>query len=126
MLNKAGVKLMDFGIAKNLNQGQHLTQPNMIIGTLEYMSPEQMDSNAQLGFNSDFYSLGATAYTMLTGKNYIDGNSVEKIKNICSGNFVIEIPNIHPNFLEVIRRMMKLAPEHRFQSVQELRKALKV
>jgi len=121
MINENGVvKLMDFGIAKDLSRSENLTQPNIIIGTLEYMSPEQITDPDNINFASDIYSLGATAQYMLTGKNYIEGNNMQKITAICSGDFLIDIPGVSEEFIEVILRMMHADRKLRFQSAKEV------
>jgi serine/threonine protein kinase len=61
------VKLLDFGIAKRIEGATARTDPNMIIGTLEYLSPEQV-RGAQLDGRADLYALGMTLYRMLTGE----------------------------------------------------------
>jgi len=62
-LEDGRVKVMDFGISKVLEQGSHTTQS---MGTLQYMSPEQIDA-APIDGRSDLYSLGLVLYEMLTG-----------------------------------------------------------
>lgn len=121
MINKNGVvKLMDFGIAKDLSRQENLTQPNIIIGTLEYMSPEQITDTDNIDFASDIYSLGATVHYMLTGKNYIEGNNMQKIRAICSGDFSLDIPDVSEEFSEVLLRMMHTDKKLRLQSAEEV------
>src|SRR5262249_55316909 len=62
------IKVADFGLAKSAaGSGQELTQPGMMVGTPFYMSPEQCEART-LDLRSDIYSLGATYYSLLTGK----------------------------------------------------------
>jgi len=61
------VKLLDFGIAKRIDGATARTDPNMIVGTLEYLSPEQV-RGAQLDGRADLYALGMTLYRVLTGE----------------------------------------------------------
>ena len=59
--------LMDFGIAKTKNRTQNLTKEDEILGTPEYMSPEQVRGN-EISHHSDIYSLGVVMYEMATGE----------------------------------------------------------
>ena len=75
MLTPQGVvKLMDFGIAK-LSMDHRLTQTGKTVGSLFYMSPEQIRGDANLDPRSDLYSLGISFYEMVTGRRPFDGES---------------------------------------------------
>ncbi len=68
IINTDGVaKIMDFGISKSLNESKAITQAGMKIGTLLYMSPEQINAHEPTN-QSDIYSIGITLYEMLCGK----------------------------------------------------------
>src|SRR5271167_1084308 len=67
------VKLTDFGIAKVFAQG-HLTSTGGVVGTAEYLSPEQA-AGKPVSKRSDLYSLGAVLYTLLTGRPPFKGES---------------------------------------------------
>jgi len=64
------VKVVDFGIARaqQASEGSNLTRAGMIVGTPEYMSPEQAGSGAPVDLRSDIYSLGIIAYEMFCGR----------------------------------------------------------
>jgi serine/threonine protein kinase len=91
MLTKTCVKLMDFGLAKSLPvhasatasltvtlcspaANSPLTEKGMVIGTFQYMSPEQVQGKEVDG-RSDIFSLGAVLYEMVTGKRAFEGKS---------------------------------------------------
>ncbi len=128
MINKQGtVKLMDFGIALQ-ERAQRVTITGGILGTPEYMSPEQAMGKTASTL-SDIYSLGAVFYEMLTGKVPIKGDTpLETI-----GKIQIETPipprslnqRIPPDVEKIIMKMMAKNPEQRYQSCQALRKDLK-
>ena len=68
MINRAGaVKVMDFGIARALGEGQNVTQTAAVIGTAQYLSPEQARGEA-VDARSDVYAAGCVLYELLTGR----------------------------------------------------------
>jgi serine/threonine protein kinase len=87
MLTTTGAKLLDFGLARPTAAPATLatmtaiapsqspmTQEGMIVGTFQYMSPEQVEGK-ELDGRSDIFSLGAVLYEMLTGKKAFEGKS---------------------------------------------------
>jgi len=71
-------KIMDFGIARQNNAEHFLltTQPGIMMGTLNYMSPEQLQDSAIVDQRTDIFSLGVVMYEVLTGKVPFDGESM--------------------------------------------------
>jgi serine/threonine-protein kinase len=69
------VKLLDFGIAKRIDGATARTDPNAIVGTFEYMSPEQI-RGGRVDARADLYALGMTLYFMLTGKPAFSGDNI--------------------------------------------------
>ncbi|HXG45802.1 MAG TPA: protein kinase [Gemmatimonadales bacterium] len=115
----------DFGIAKAVT-GSRLTGTGMSIGTPHYMSPEQARAQTIDG-RSDIYSLGVVAYQCLTGEVPYDGEDSFAIgyKHIMEP---IPIPLLDTpeerRLFEIVRRMMMKDPLDRFQSADELVRAL--
>ena len=65
--------LMDFGVAKALGAGQTMTEIGSVLGTPQYMSPEQAQGKADIDHRSDLYSLGVMGYAMVAGRLPFDG-----------------------------------------------------
>src|SRR6185503_4658332 len=81
MLTKATVKVVDFGIAKAIGgdeSGQKVTKTGLVIGTPEFMSPEQL-SGDQLDGRSDLYALALVLYRMLTGKLPFEATTAQEV-----------------------------------------------
>jgi tetratricopeptide (TPR) repeat protein/tRNA A-37 threonylcarbamoyl transferase component Bud32 len=101
------------------------TQAGVVIGTPEYMSPEQAEGvQPRVGPASDVYSLGATLYSILTGRAPIAGNDVgEVLRRVRTGNYpgARAVDSAIPVHLEAICRMaMALKPEDRYASPRRL------
>ena len=121
------VKVVDFGIAKAADKAQHVTQTGFVIGTPEYMSPEQL-SGEEADARTDVYALGCILYEMLTG---------EKPFAAPSGEVVIArrltVPPAPPSLLRpdlpaaldaAVLKALALAPADRFQTATEFGEAL--
>ena len=93
MLDSRGqAKLMDLGISKCMQDGMDMTMTETVVGTPNYMSPEQVEGRTDLDFRSDLYSLGMTLYQMLTGKVPFRGSSViETLRK----QVVENLPSVH-------------------------------
>ncbi|MEO5764825.1 MAG: serine/threonine protein kinase [Casimicrobiaceae bacterium] len=83
------VKLLDFGLVKNLERAQtrDITKQIRILGTPRYMAPERILNPADVDARSDIYAVGAVAYFLLTGKPIFDGDD-----NLEIGNQVLHTP----------------------------------
>ncbi|MEM7811283.1 MAG: serine/threonine-protein kinase [Planctomycetota bacterium] len=75
MHTPTGVKLLDFGVAQVFNSGERLTVTGGVVGTAEFMSPEQAEGR-RVTAKSDIYSLGSVLYAMLTGRPPFSGSSM--------------------------------------------------
>ena len=80
------VKLVDFGLARSLTSCSSVTFTNQVLGTLEYMSPEQARGDADIDHRTDFYSAGVVLFEMLTGRTPFqaetDSGVINKILNV--------------------------------------------
>ena len=126
MLTPAGTaKLADLGIAKQTGAaGESLTRSGAVVGTAQYMSPEQCLGERELDGRSDIYSLGTTLFHMVCGCVPFDGESNMAIMRkhvdepLPDPRFFN--PELSPGTATLIRRMMAKAPGDRFQTCQEL------
>ncbi len=127
MFTAAGdVKLMDFGIARSLND-QHLTRVGAAVGSVYYMSPEQVQGG-EVDARSDLYSAGIMLYEMLTGVRPISGDSSWAVMNAhinqAPGPPSAINPNIPPLLSAAILRSLEKRPTDRFQTASEFANAL--
>jgi eukaryotic-like serine/threonine-protein kinase len=120
------VKLTDFGIASRAGDPR-LTGAGMALGSLYYMSPEQVRAQP-FDARSDIYSAGVTLYESVTGRRPIDGDSFHAIMMGHLEQAPIPpaqlSPQIPAELSSIIERSIEKAPEHRFQSAGEFRAAL--
>jgi serine/threonine-protein kinase len=125
------LKLLDFGIAKVLepSEGQRgLTRSGVIMGTAEYMPPEQLYAASDVDPRADLYALGVMLFEMLSGKRPAEGGDAEAIVGkVLSGQvFALETlePNLPVGLVSVVRRAIAADRDARFGSARELRAAL--
>ncbi len=120
MLTRAGdVKIADFGLARVGSDEMELTKVGQILGTPAYMSPEQC-SGQRADARTDLYSLGATFYSMITGKRPFTGESVMEIMQKHINEEPISPreynPEIPAQVAKLIQKMMAKDPDDRFPS----------
>ena len=128
MITKDGTcKVSDFGLAKNVASDSTMTNASIRVGTPAFMSPEQCDG-LKLDFRSDIYSLGVTAFVMLTGHLPFNGESpfaiMLKHKSEEPPPISASIPHINKKVEALVLRMMAKEPEKRFSSWRVLREEL--
>jgi serine/threonine protein kinase len=123
MLDKQGnVRIMDFGIARSLFT-KGLTETGMLIGTPEYMSPEQVEGIV-VDERSDIYSLGVILYEMLTGLVPFDGNTPMSIalkhKTDTPANPRTFNASIPEGLNRLIMKCLEKDPDKRYRSAREV------
>jgi eukaryotic-like serine/threonine-protein kinase len=121
------VKLMDFGIAKSRTE-QDLTRPGTTMGSLYYMSPEQVRGGT-VDARSDIYSVGVMMYELLAGRRpFVADSAYEILNQQC--NVVPQPPvevnhQLPPPLSDIIVCAMAKDPQNRFQNAQALSNALR-
>src|SRR5215469_5371965 len=132
LVTKNGVKLLDFGLAKaerakatsasEETVTQSITQEGTILGTLQYMSPEQLQGKGT-DARSDLFSFGCVLYEMLTGKRAFEGTSAPSVIAAVLEREPAPL-EVSPPLERVVRRALAKDPEQRFQTARDLRTAL--
>jgi serine/threonine-protein kinase len=117
---QGAVKIMDFGIAK---AGGSMTSTGHVLGTPNYMSPEQVKGKPLDG-RSDLFSLGVVLYEMLTGeKPFVGQNVTTVIYKIVNENPIsprdLDV-TVHPGLSHIVIKTLAKSPDERYQSGAEL------
>ena len=114
------VKLLDFGLVVSPEDAISLTGPNLVMGTPDYISPEQAEDPHAADERSDIYSLGCTLYHLLSGHvPFPVTSTVRKIDAHRSGE-LNPIPSIPGTLMAIVSRMMARNPADRFQTAAEV------
>jgi serine/threonine protein kinase len=133
------VKILDFGLAKlktaksaagagsEVATQKALTDPGVVMGTVGYMSPEQVRGKA-LDHRSDIFSFGVILYEMLRGRRTFTGESAVEVMNAILKEEPEELSEtnarISPQLEKIVQRCLEKKPERRFQSTSDLGFAL--
>jgi serine/threonine protein kinase len=127
--DEAFVKVLDFGVSKSQDQHTQLTRTGMLVGTVEYMAPEQIIGRG-VDARADIYSLGVLLYRTLAGTPVFKDAAVPALINAHINekpdSLVRRAPNagISRALDEVIQKCLAKRPEHRYRSMAELATAL--
>src|SRR5215468_7884343 len=140
MLTATGAKLLDFGLARpfaslanattlaGVSPHPSVTQEGTIVGTFQYMSPEQLEGK-ELDGRSDIFSLGAVLYEMVTGKRPFDGKSQLSVASAILEKEPAAIsallPLTPPALDHAIKKCLAKAADDRWQSAGDLASELK-
>jgi eukaryotic-like serine/threonine-protein kinase len=135
MLTASGAKLLDFGLAKPLSplsdpaamtmsdNAAPLTDGGMIVGTFQYMSPEQIEGK-ELDGRSDIFSFGAVLYEMLTGRRPFEGKSRISVASAILEKEPVPVGKMQPAapsaLSHAIQQCLAKDPEDRWQTVRDL------
>ncbi|RJR36517.1 MAG: serine/threonine protein kinase [Deltaproteobacteria bacterium] len=125
---EGNVKVMDFGIALNIQESSRLTKTGQMLGSPHYMAPEQILGN-QSNQRSDIYSLGITLFEMLTGKVPFDGTTdyqirMAQINEPPPSPRSLGFTDISPALEEILLKALAKDPNNRFADAREFLQAL--
>jgi eukaryotic-like serine/threonine-protein kinase len=140
MLTKSGVKLLDFGLAKALppsskgegltslpTQQKGLTQEGTILGTFQYMAPEQLEGK-EADARTDIFALGASLYEMATGNKAFSGTSQASLIGAILHTDPPAVSTVRPMTPPALDRIVKTCmakdPEDRWQSAADVKREL--
>jgi serine/threonine protein kinase len=112
--SKGKVKLMDFGISK-LMTSSNITATSIVMGTPQYMAPEQLRNSAKVDARADLYSVGVMMYEVLVGS----------IPTAVIGTPRDDSNDIPPSIEPLIQKCLEQNPDKRYQNAHELREALR-
>jgi len=130
LVTKQGIKLLDFGLAKHTGTlaesdetvTRAMTQKGQILGTLQYMSPEQLQGKETDG-RSDLFSFGCVLYEMLTGKRAFEGESAASVIAAILEREPAPMQAGMP-LARVVKRSLAKDPDQRFQTARDLKAAM--
>src|SRR2546427_7185311 len=130
LVTKQGIKLLDFGLAKQrapLTEADAtltaaLTSKGQILGTLQYMSPEQLHGQ-DADPRSDLFSFGCVLYEMLTGKRAFEGQSAASVIAAILEREPAPLQEAPP-LERAVKRCLSKDPDARFQNARDLKTAL--
>jgi serine/threonine protein kinase len=130
LVTKSGVKVLDFGIAKmERTRGvavseETVTQQGTILGTLQYMAPEQLQAKEVDG-RADIFSFGCVLYEMLTGNRAFDGKNTASVIAAIMERPAPSVCEVAPAALDrVVKRCLEKDPDDRWQTARDLKAEL--
>jgi serine/threonine protein kinase len=137
LVAKTGVKLLDFGLAKisqevkpvsDTTLTMALTGENQLVGTLYYMSPEQLSAQPngrEIDARSDIFSFGLVLYEMLTGKRAFEGSTPASVIAAIMERPAPSVATVAPAALDhVLQRCLHKDPDDRWQTARDLKAEL--
>src|SRR5688572_2647085 len=122
------IKLLDFGVARFLDDSGQLTVPGRGVGSPRYLSPEQLQNPGSADERSDLWGVGLLLYELISGTSPFAGmNTAQICLSICQGpipRLELSCPAAPAELCAVVHRCLQLDPGQRFQSADELSAAL--
>jgi serine/threonine protein kinase/class 3 adenylate cyclase len=129
---KPQVKLLDFGLARHVDQTESLklTQTGAFLGTPYYMSPEQCTGNGDITPSTDIYAIGATLFEMLAGRPPFIGDDPMKVATMHCFEQVPDLKKLNPlvsdSAVQIVEKCLAKRPEQRYLDATHLLAALEL
>lgn len=129
LVDRSGtVKILDMGLALFSANNEDSVLTKDVLGTLDYVAPEQARDSHNVDIRADIYSLGGALYFLLTAKMPLDTDGLERVlqgKAVMSPRPIRTVRrNIPEALADVVARMMAHGPEHRYQTPRDVAQAL--
>jgi serine/threonine protein kinase len=128
---KQAIKILDMGLAKFTGLSAvaaAVAKDEQVLGTADYLAPEQAVNSSTVDQRADIYALGCTLYFLLTGHPpFVLGTSLERMtahQQQFPPSILLDRPDAPAGLVAICRRMMEKSPENRYQSAREVREAL--
>ena len=120
------VKVLDFGISKFLEAGDDRTRRGMVMGTPEFMAPEQITDPDSVDVRSDIYALGATLYEMLAGRRAFTNDDPRTLLHriVHSDAPAIDRADLPRGLHDLVFKMMAKRPDDRLQDMADVEAVL--
>ncbi|MDM8565186.1 protein kinase [Candidatus Halobeggiatoa sp. HSG11] len=119
------LKIIDFGLSKSLDEDSYLTRAGVLVGTPDYMAPEQIpDSGKPVGVGVDIYALGAILYELLTNHHVFEADNIAKKTKMLRDDEPLSPryfnPKIPKDLETICLKCLRKQPEQRYSSARDL------
>jgi len=125
------VKILDLGLARLRqwrDENDPITSTGQLLGTLDFMAPEQLDDSREVDIRADIYGLGATLYKLLTGKTpYVGGSHLHTLRALATESppsVRSHLPDLPEPLVAAVDRMLAREPAARFDTPARVAEAL--
>jgi len=120
--------LLDFGVAKAVGTGQTLTEVGSVLGTPQYMSPEQAQGRSDIDSRTDLYSLGVMGYAMVSGRLPFEGATPGDVmaQHITKEAPALKtlVPDVPPEIASALGRCLEKDPARRWPDAKSLKESV--
>jgi serine/threonine protein kinase len=123
------VKVLDFGVARLREKGRDMTRAGLAMGTPSFMAPEQaLGKNKSVDHRADIYALGATLYTIISGRKLHRGTSEQESYVLAATQPAPSVaraaPDLPVEVVTIIDKALQWDPRNRYQSAEEMHAAI--